>query len=203
VRQLIFQGKNLLLLGGGNDISYPDVKGFFEALSGKGIVALNIDAHLDVRKSRRCHSGTPYRQLIEEKILHAGNFFECGIQKSVNSKVYLSYVHENNIPVFFLEDVKGKNWELFFKDVLPEGPPLFCGFDMDVIKMSESPGVSAPSPCGLSSEEAFSLAAFMGKIKNCRIFEITELNPIYDLDQRSARLAAVMLHAFLEAFGRR
>ncbi|MEP7273965.1 MAG: arginase family protein [Acidobacteriota bacterium] len=67
VRQLLRDGKRVIVLGGGNDISYPDCKAL--ATEAPGLLAFNIDAHLDARADAERNSGTPYRQLLEEGTL--------------------------------------------------------------------------------------------------------------------------------------
>jgi arginase family enzyme len=37
-------------------------------------IAINIDAHFDVRADNPRNSGTPYRQLLEEKLAQSGIF---------------------------------------------------------------------------------------------------------------------------------
>ena len=61
--EILKDGKQLIVLGGGNDISYPDCK----ALSNVSdeLLVFNIDSHFDVRESDERSSGTPYRQLLE------------------------------------------------------------------------------------------------------------------------------------------
>ena len=67
IRQLIKDGKKVVVLGGGNDISYPDCKALAEEFD--SVLVFNIDRHLDVRAAQPLNSGTPYRQLLEEEII--------------------------------------------------------------------------------------------------------------------------------------
>jgi formiminoglutamase len=64
LQQLLKDGKRVVVLGGGNDISYPDCAALADVVL--NVLAFNIDAHFDVREDTPCNSGTPYRQLLEE-----------------------------------------------------------------------------------------------------------------------------------------
>jgi formiminoglutamase len=57
--------------------------------------------------------------------------------------------------------------------------------------------VSAPNPIGLSAAEFCDIATLAGRDPRTTLFEISEVNPAYDTDQRTARLAAVAIHHFL------
>src|SRR6185369_10661305 len=68
VKQVLKDGKRLIILGGGNDISYADGRAMAEVFGPEWWIGVNIDSHLDVRIAEQRNSGTPYRQLLEEKL---------------------------------------------------------------------------------------------------------------------------------------
>lgn len=53
----------LLVLGGSNDQSYQNYRGYIDGLQLKKVGVINIDAHLDVRPlvEGKAHSGSPFR----------------------------------------------------------------------------------------------------------------------------------------------
>jgi formiminoglutamase len=67
IEQLISKGKIPFVVGGGNDQSYPNASALLK--NSKLTYVINIDAHLDVRplKEGKTHSGSPFRQLIEDQ----------------------------------------------------------------------------------------------------------------------------------------
>jgi formiminoglutamase len=198
VRRLLRDGKKVIALGGGNDISYPNCKAL--ALeSEKDVIALNIDAHFDVRADYIRNSGTSYRQLLEEKFIKPNNFYEIGWQEQANSPVYFEYLESIGANLISLGE---------FRDIadftltvlkLRTAEPLFWGFDLDAVRASDAPGVSSPSPIGLLADEFCDLAAIAGFQGNTRIVEFTEVNPTYDFDGRTARLVAIAMHRFCAA----
>jgi len=61
---------------------------------------------------------------------------------------------------------------------------------MDGFSSAYSPGVSAPSPMGFTPEIAFKVFELITKSKKMISLDVTEMNPTYDQDNATARLAA-------------
>lgn len=198
VEQVIADGKTLVSLGGGNDISYPDCAGL-SARAG-ALLAFNVDAHYDVRADATRHSGTPYRQLLEEGLVEARRFYEIGAQPFANSPVYTHYLRERGVTVITREDVRRQGIETVLETLLArhsDTDAMFWGLDMDVVRASDAPGVSAPNPTGLFGEELCAAATLAGRDLRSRVLELTEVNPIHDVDGRTCRLAAAVIYHFL------
>ncbi len=89
--------------------------------------------------------------------------------------------------------------ELFERIILdnPDAQTFFWGFDMDAVKATDAPGVSAPNPSGLIAGEALMVASIAGRYKRSTVLEVTEVNPALDIDHRTARLAAMIIQMFL------
>ncbi len=197
VHQLLHENKKIIILGGGNDISYPDCK----ALSrfNNNLLAFNIDSHFDIRSDKLRNSGTPYRMLLEENLIKPKNFFEIGIKQFASSAVHKKYLETKGCNILYFDEVKKKGLKKLLKEILvkKKNKALFWGFDMDSVNASDAPGVSAPSPIGLSADEAVLISELAGKDKRTNIFEISEVNPKYDIDNRTSKLAAMMIWHFL------
>lgn len=199
VAQIIADGKTLICLGGGNDLSYPDLAGLAAAIPDP--LAFNVDAHLDVRLSEQRHSGTPYRMLLEEGVLHPRSFFEMGYQPFAVASSHLDYLREKGATAHSLSYLRSVGLVGAFEQALAahNNRAIFWGIDMDVVQISEAPGVSAPNPLGMSGAELCQVAMLAGRHPHSRIFEITEINPAFDMDNRTCRLAAVVLWHFLSS----
>ncbi len=197
VSQIIRDGKKLIVLGGGNDISYPDCAGL--ALNYKKFLAFNIDSHLDVRKNKVRNSGTPYRQLLEEKKIEPKNFFELAVQPFANSDIYQVYLTKKKVKIVTLDQFREKGIQKTLRAILKSNKlkAIFWGIDMDSVRSSDAPGVSASYPTGLTAEELLSIAQIAGKVKRSRVFEISEVNPKYDIDSRTCKLAALAITEFI------
>lgn len=198
VREVLSSGKRLIVLGGGNDISYPDVSALHSVAS--PLLAFNIDTHFDVRADAQMNSGTAYRRLLEEGVLEGEHFYEIACQDFANSPVYERYLKAKGVTLWPLEDLRRETPTAVLGNIMNRStaPLIFFGFDMDCVRSADAPGVSAPSPSGLSAEEALEIARLAGFEPRARLFEITEVNPKYDIDGRTARLAALMVRAYLK-----
>lgn len=198
VYQLLKGNNKIIIIGGGNDISYPDCK----ALSrfDNNILVFNIDSHFDIRADKPGNSGTSYRMLLEEKLIRPKNFYGIGIKEFASSSIHKNYLESKGSNTFYLDEVKKKGIKKLLKEILlkKKNKGLFWGFDMDVVNSSDAPGVSAPNPIGLSAEDVILIAEAAGKEKRTKIFEISEVNPKYDIDNRTSKLAAIMIWYFIK-----
>ncbi len=201
IMKLLKHGKTVISLGGGNDLSYPDGKAMAETFGVPNWLAFNIDAHFDVRADEPRNSGTPYRQLLEEKHLKPENFAEMAYQPQAASPIYFEYLKKLGVMMKSLEEIKNSKLRIensfgFFIESHKSVSNVFWGFDVDSVRASDAPGVSAPSPVGLTAEEFVALAGFAGSRKETRLVEFTEVNPNFDIDNRTVKLAAVAMHKF-------
>jgi len=198
VEAFLQDGKLLIILGGGNDISYPDARAASRSLP--QLLAFNIDAHLDVRQEEPRNSGTPYRQLLDEGHLEPERFFEVGYQHFSAAAAHLDYLEEVGVRAISLEEWLAGGVRRTLEELLrtPAGA-LFWGIDLDVVNSAYAPGVSAPNPVGLSGRELLTVVRVAGGDERTRVLEISELNPAFDIDSRTARLAAAAIHTFLVA----
>jgi formiminoglutamase len=198
VEGVLRDGKRLIVLGGGNDVAYPDAAGL-AAVAG-AMLAFNIDAHFDVRADTPRNSGTPYRQLLDEGLLAPACFYQLGSQPYANSPVYTRYLHEHGVRVVPMAELRAAGIAATLKTILAQHHEraIFWGFDLDVVRAADAPGVSAPNALGMEGEEFCRLAAIAGADRRTRLIEFSELNPAYDLDGRTSRLAAAAIwHALM------
>ena len=198
VKEILKAGKTIIVLGGGNDISYPDGRAMAEVFGFENWLAFNIDAHFDVRADLPRNSGTPYRQLLEEQLVKPQNFYEIGFQEQVNSPIYFQYLKDLKVNLSSLSEYKLSQGRIL-KTAENHSKYIFCGFDIDSVRASDAPGVSAPLPVGLSGEEFIELAKFAGENQQTKIIEFTEANPNFDIDNRTAKLVACAMHRFCTA----
>ena len=203
-KQILVDGKTIVVLGGGNDVSYADGRAMAEAFGAENWLGFNIDAHFDVRADSVRNSGTPYRQMLEENLLKPQNFYEIAWQKQANSPVYFDYLMDKGVNLFGFEDIRESEFK--FRELLinrlSNGEyqlPIFFGLDVDAVRASDAPGVSAPSPVGLTAEEFIESATFAGENEQTRIIEFTEMNPAFDIDNRTAKLVAFAMRGFCAA----
>jgi formiminoglutamase len=204
VKQVLKDGKRLIVLGGGNDISYADGRALAEVFGPEWWIGINVDSHLDVRIAEQRNSGTPYRQLLEEGHLLPTYFYEVAFQTHFCSPVYYKYIRDLGVNRISLELLRSREEadveikEQVRKRFIGHSSSLstFFGFDMDAVRSADAPGTSAPSPLGLRAGEFITLVKYAASLANTRIIEFSEVNPNYDADNRTTKLVAIGMHRF-------
>ncbi|MBV9243053.1 MAG: formimidoylglutamase [Acidobacteria bacterium] len=204
VTKLLQDGKRMIVLGGGNDISYADGCAMSEVYGSDWWIGVNIDSHLDVRIAEQRNSGTPYRQLLEEGHLRPDYFYEVAFQSHFCSPVYYNYIRDLDVQRIPLELLRSRaEADLELKEMIKgkfighsSSLNTFFGFDMDAVRMADAPGTSAPSPLGLKASEFIQLVKYAASLANTKIIEFTEVNPDFDIDDRTSKLVAIGMHRF-------
>ncbi|HUR96876.1 MAG TPA: formimidoylglutamase [Pyrinomonadaceae bacterium] len=205
VKQILLDGKQVIVLGGGNDISYPDGRAMGEVFGPQKWIGINVDAHLDVRIADQRNSGTPYRQLLEEGFLLPNYFYEVAYQTHFASPVYYKYLRDLGVHRISLEILRSREQadlelrENIRQRFIGQSASLntFFGFDIDSVRASDAPGSSAPSPLGLRAGEFITLVKYAASLANTKLIEFSEVNPKYDIDNITTRLVAIAMHRFI------
>lgn len=186
--------KRLIVLGGGHDWGFSPLSALMKA-GETGFV--NFDAHLDVRPSQIHHSGTPYWRAIESGI-KGKNALWVGIQRASTASLHLDYATGHGGRVLFAEDEIATT-ELIhcLNEINGRVDNFDISLDLDLVRMSEAPGVSAPQPSGVSSTSVLSWISAAKKLSKNRTFGIYELSPENDLNEMTSRLAGRFVWEYL------
>ncbi|GJL79073.1 MAG: arginase [Nitrospinaceae bacterium] len=202
VRSILTKGGIPFIVGGGNDQSYPNASALLHHQEGRTVGAINIDAHLDVRplKDERAHSGSSFRQLLDDDRFDGENFIEFGAQGSQCSQEHAGYVRNKKGRILWLDEVQhhGRVVDSFkasIGNLSWKCTSLFVSFDLDSIAGSDAPGVSCPGILGLNAEDAISIAFCSGSHSAVSLFDLSEYNPLIE-DERTGRLAAALFYYF-------
>ncbi len=195
VSRLLKSGLFPIVLGGGHDAAYGHYNGIRKVKKGK-VGVLNLDAHFDLRPLRELpNSGTPFYQILhsdDERV----SYFVLGIQRQSNTKELFGIAEQLNVAY-----IENRHCHLGNIDPIVEQVKAFIGsvdhlyltIDLDGFSSAFAPGVSAPSPLGFEPMFVFQLLPEIfnsGKVVSC---DIVELNPIYDRDHSSTKLAASLV----------
>ncbi|MCM4152771.1 formimidoylglutamase [Arenibacter sp. N53] len=204
VTQLLMQNTFPILIGGGHDIAFGHYNGIKKYLAtegeGKTIGIINFDAHFDLRQNEtNGNSGTPFYQIAQECKLDNSEFkYMClGIREDANSKILfetakklgVSYLEKKQFNLLYFDKIK-KEIEDFMADV----DHIYTTIDMDGFSSAFAPGVSAASPMGFSPELVLECLKIIIDSKKLISLDIAEMNPNYDIDQQTAKLAASLIH---------
>ncbi|MBU6954778.1 formimidoylglutamase [Hahella sp. HN01] len=194
-------GHNPIVLGGGHDVAWGSFQGLRrhldQAAPDKVLGILNLDAHFDLRSdSEGASSGTPFQQIAKYckntgKPFHYAVF---GISEYANTQALFD--RADKLGVTYLKDTHCGFTQLgpmlrALDAFMSKIDCLYLTIDLDVLPAATAPGVSAPAACGVPLEivEAM-LDAIQRKGLPVLMADIAEYNPTYDIDSRTARVAA-------------
>lgn len=209
-----------LVLGGGHDVAWPTIRALNTVGASYGVI--NIDAHADVRQMKEsfpsnpgtnnpqlfAHSGSPFRQMLEAptSTLADGAFVEFGLQPHAVSAAHLEYVASKGMDFMMLDDIRAAGvaqaWSMAQRRA-SKGEALYVSLDMDAFASAYAPGVSAPSADGFLPHEIATCLRIAGSEPTLRAFDVVEVNPAYDVDNRTSKLAATMIMQLLSGIAQR
>jgi formiminoglutamase len=194
-----------VVVGGGHDHGFSHLRGVCEALAGKRVGCINIDAHLGVRKAEPIiTSGSPFYLALESGIIQAEDFIEFGIQSHCNSPDLWKYIEAKKIQVIPFTRMRG-GWKagLEFRGAISElaekCDAIVVSLDLDAAAEAFAPGVSAPQAEGFTSGDIVEMMEEAGRQPKVVSLGIFELNPTHDVGDRTTRLAATAAWHFVEA----
>lgn len=203
VSELLSHGYFPVLLGGGHDVAFAHFKGIVDYLENshpqKSIGVVNFDAHLDLRKPlKNSHSGTPFYQAADycENIGRTFNYFCLGLQEAANSPVLLKRAKERNVITQTALDGVYHPHKVAdgLQHFIDKVDIVYLTIDLDVFASDFAPGVSAPSPMGIAPFAALTLLEILKTSGKVISMDVAELNPNFDTDQATARLAARLIY---------
>jgi len=181
-----------VFLGGDNSLTYGNVG----PLLGRDVGVLNFDAHLDVRSVRdEPTSGTPYRQLFGAGL----DGYACvGARHFETSTAYAEFVRDRGGSVVTAEraasDPVGAVEHAL--ETMADVEAVYVSVDLDVLDAAHAPGVSAPTPGGLTTRELFRMVRQAMHDHRVAGFEVVECAPPLDRGAMTASAGArVVAHA--------
>lgn len=200
-RALHEQGLVVVAVGGGHDLSLPTLSALAKH-AGQALGGINVDAHLDVRE--RVGSGMPFRRLLDQGLLDARSFVELGLGRFANDRADVEWLRARGAELVLVDQVlrEGMRSERWLERALQAGTG-FLSIDLDALDAAVAPGVSARNPLGLRVEHAAELAEAAGARQEIRHFDLMELCPPRDAEERTARAAAYLFLAFMAGYARR
>lgn len=190
------------VLGGGHETAYASylgVAGTAAIANGARLGILNLDAHFDLRETPRPSSGTPFRQMAvaEATAGRALNYGVVGISEPNNTQALFTAAHELDVKYLLDEDCSPDRTEQFVEAFLESVDVLYLTIDLDVMPASVAPGVSAPAAYGVPLPVIAAVCRQVAASGKLFHFDVAELNPEFDIDNRTAKVAARLVDTLL------
>nr|WP_303647459.1 formimidoylglutamase [Chryseobacterium gilvum] len=198
VSQVLTKGGKSLILGGGHEVTFAHYSGIKKAFPGKKVGIINIDAHFDNRQPESgvgATSGTGFWQIAQEGNIHS---LHIGIQKNSNTLKLFDTAHQYGMKYILADEIFFENLPSIYQridDLLEEVDVAYLTVCMDVFNASIAPGVSASSYNGIFADAAF-MHFYRHILKNDKLIalDIAEVNPEFDIHERTSKLAASLVN---------
>lgn len=200
LRAVIDAGHLPIALGGGHEIAYGSYLGLADAaLRGDRprLGVLNLDAHFDLRRAPRASSGTPFLQALErEKSLERQfDYAVIGISEPSNTRALFDTAARHGVRYLLDDESRSEaSVDAFLDGFLGDVDVLYLTIDLDVLPAWVAPGVSAPASFGVPLEIVQHICDRVTASGKLALADVAELNPAFDIDRRTARVAARLIH---------
>lgn len=201
VALIVKAGKVPVIIGGGHNNSYGNIKGTSFALQ-KSISVINFDAHADFRPLEYRHSGNGFSYAFEEGYLK--HYYIFGLQKNYNSQSIFDALDKNKeyISYRFFEKIAlqpATAFEQALKDAesfIQAGEKF--GLELDLDSIQDIPS-SAKTPSGFSVNEARRFISYFAKNNNVAYLHLCEAAPKIGVDEEKqvGKLLAYLVIDFI------
>lgn len=175
---IIKAGKIPIIIGGGHNNSYGNIKGTALA-KGKSINSINFDARSDFRILEGRHSGNGFSYAYEEGFLK--KYFIFGLHENYTSKSVLDIIKKSDERLRYvtydsIKIRKEKEFPIELNLALEFIEKDFYGIEVDLDSIPNIDS-SAMTLSGFSVEELRQFISFMAKNKNATYLHICEGAP--------------------------
>lgn len=194
VSKVLLKGGKSLVLGGGHEVTFGHYRGVRTAFPELKIGIINFDAHFDNRQPENgvgASSGTGFWQIAQEGEI---NSLHIGIQRNSNTLKLFDTAHQFGMKYILADELFFENLPSVYErvnELADSVDVLYMTICMDVFNASIAPGVSASAYNGIFADAAF-MHLYRHILKNEKLvaLDIAEVNPHFDIQDHTARLAA-------------
>lgn len=192
-------GRVPVLLGGDDCLLYAGVKGLHDAVEGS-VAVIHFDAHLDlmdhnVRQGSYSQSSGMRRSLELDRV-NPEHTIQLGL-RHFNFPASLAFINEAGPAQITALEFDRIGIEAAVERILDRvsgADHVYFSFDIDVVDPAYAPGAGAHEPGGITSRQAIELVKALAP--HCDGFGVTEVNPLKDLHDMTANLAAYLCYYF-------
>ncbi len=198
VSKVLLKGGKSMVLGGGHEVTYAHYLGVKTAFPEQKIGIINIDAHFDNRQPENgvgASSGTGFWQIAQEGEI---NSLHIGIQRNSNTLKLFDTAHQYGMKYILADELFFENLTSIYQridELLESVDYVYLTICMDVFNASIAPGVSASAYNGIFADATFMhFYRHILKSEKLLALDVAEVNPLFDIQDRTARLAATLMN---------
>ena len=199
VCQIVKAGKKPIIIGGGHNNAYGNIKGTSLAHK-KPINVVNFDAHSDFRAEEGRHSGNGFSYAFAEGFLK--NYFIYGLHENYTSDTIfktlkkLKTIKHNTFEAIAIRKELDFNQEMVRALEHVGTNPFGIEIDCDAIENIPS---SAMTPSGFSVNSARAFVSYFGAHKKADYLHICEAAPTPETETQVGKLITYLITDFMKA----
>lgn len=199
IHQIVLAGKIPIVIGGGHNNAYGNIKGTSLAIN-KSINVINFDAHSDFRAEDGRHSGNAFSYAFSDGFLN--NYFIFGLHENYTpNKIFNVLDKSKNIKYNTFDAMEIRN-ELKFKDELEialshvSSTAFGIEIDCDAIENISS---SAMTPSGFTVGKTRQFLHHVASHENACYLHICEATPTKKTANQVGKLISYLITDFIRA----
>ncbi len=206
VEAIVSSGKEAIVIGGGHNNAYGNIKGTTRALQKSGtskLACINCDAHSDLRPLEGRHSGNGFSYALHDGFLH--RYAMIGLHEIFNtSQVMDKIAGDERLDASWFEDIFIRG-EQSFKDAVERAIsftahyPVGLELDLDTIQNIPS---SAKTSSGISTIQARQFVHWVASHADVKYFHLAEAAPVLShikTDLKTGKLIAYLVSDYIKA----
>lgn len=206
VAMLLEKNIRPIVLGGGHEISYGHFLGIAKHYpADKRLGIISFDAHFNLHSTEsnnRASSTTAFYQIAKTCEAEKRDFdYNCiGIQHASNIGQSFEDAKAFNTKVLLADEMHQNQPEKcadFIDRVADENDVVYLSLSLDIFSPAHAPGVSTIQPLGLNPWHVIPLLRQTAASGKVICYDISEHVPRYDIDHRTAKLAATLIYEII------
>ncbi len=201
VYQIVKAGKIPIIIGGGQNNSYGNIKGT-SLVKNSAINVVNLDAHPDFRPEEGRHSGNGFSYAFAEGFLK--NYFVFGLHENYTSETIFKTINKiKSVQYNTFEGMKVRKEKKFRSELqiaLDHVSNTSFGIEIDCDAIESVPS-SAQSPSGFSVNNVREFVNFFGQNINVAYLHICEASPKKKQQNQVGKLISYLITDFMRANG--
>lgn len=199
VSSIVKAGKTPIIIGGGHNNAYGNIKGLALAKNDR-VNVVNYDAHTDFREEEGRHSGNGFSYTYAEGFLK--NYFIFGLHENYTSDKLFKTLNKVKAIKYNTYEALEVRSELDYNSELERGlnhvssRPYGIEIDCDAIENIPS---SAATPSGFSVKQARQFLHFFANHENASYLHICEAAPTNKTETKVGKLITYLITDFIRA----
>lgn len=186
-----------LFLGGAHTLTLGALRGVRKALGDFSLIY--VDAHPDLMPRNEINYGSTLYHAVREGAVTPHRLGIVGAR--MIERAEREVIAREKIRVVSCLEVERNGISVITEELLQQlPPPYYLSIDLDAIDPAIAPGVTTPSPIGLTPREVLTLTDCVLRHPTVAV-DIVELAPSADDGERTARIAATLLREIVERCG--